>query len=138
MNEQADIRRIWRREWLGCLAGFANGDVQQRKWLDQKNTNPHWSYAEFMCNYFDDTLHGDTYDWPLAQGYVMADEVSAVAALHELLVRHEAPGGDDHDNAAVLADPAWHEIVEAAVQVRKHLLAVLTDTDEIDILLDAG
>lgn len=66
---------------------------------------------------------------------VTPDEASAVAFLHQLLDRHEAPEGKDHDNERILADPAWHKIVEEAGRAKTALLALLSDPDERDILL---
>ena len=126
------MRGIWRQEWLGCLAAFADGSRQRQTWLDSTNTNPHWSYVEFMCCYFDDTLRGDTYDWALAEGFVTAQEVGIVSRLHQLLRRHNAP--DDVDHAQILADPDWSELVAEAEKVRRGLLACLTESDERSVL----
>jgi hypothetical protein len=99
MNEQTNLRCTWRQSWLGCLQDFADADLQRRTWLDPHNQNPHWSYIEFMCSYFDDTLHGEGYGWAIGEGLVTKDEADAVAALHHLLTTHEAPGGDEYPSA---------------------------------------
>jgi len=135
MTEQTDLRRTWRQNWLGCLQDFADGDVQRRMWLDPQNQNPHWSYIEFMCSYFDDTLHGDDYDWAIEQGFVTQEEVDAIAALHHLLTAHQAPGGNDHDNERILNDPAWRLIVEEAKQATGKLALLLSEPAERTILL---
>jgi hypothetical protein len=130
MTDRTDLRLVWRRNWLICLGQFADKNLQQRTWLDPKNRNPHWSYIEFMCSYFDDTLRSHSYDWAIAEGLVTKQEAAAVAPLHELLVRHEAPGGDDYDNDRILNDPAWHEIVEAANRSIRDLTPLLEDPHE--------
>ncbi len=122
------MRGMWRQEWLGRIAALADGGRQRQTWLDPTNTNPHWSYVELMCGYFDDTLRGDTYDWALTEGLVTAQEVRIVSRLHQLLRCHKVP--DDLDHAQILADPAWTEIVAEAEKVRRGLLAWLTDPDE--------
>lgn len=135
MNGQTDIRRAWRQNWLGCLREFADADLQRQRWLDPENRNPHWSYVEFMCCYFDDTLHGYGYDWAIGERLMTDGEAAAVAPLHQLLEHHEAPGGDDYDNERILNDPAWLHIVEEARRSTTNLAALLTDPAERNILL---
>ena len=106
VSDASDFRRAWRLRWWGCLSDFADIDLQRRRWLDPENTNPHWSYVEFMCSYFNDLLCDQGYDWASNEGLVTKEEVQAVAALHGLLDRHAAPQGDDYDNEKVLNDPA--------------------------------
>jgi hypothetical protein len=130
MNEQTNLRCTWRQSWLGCLQDFADADLQRRTWLDPHNQNPHWSYIEFMCSYFDDTLHGEGYGWAIGEGLVTKDEADAVAALHHLLTTHEAPGGDDYNNERILNDPAWNHIVEEARQATEKLALLLSDPAE--------
>jgi nucleotide-binding universal stress UspA family protein len=110
-------------------------DLQRRRWLDPENRDPHWSYVEFMCSYFNDVLYDQDYDWAISEGLVTEDEAQAVATLHRLLDQHEAPQGDDCDNEKVLNDPAWHEIVKSAKRAQASLLAVLSNPDEKKVLL---
>jgi len=137
MNEEIDFRRTWRQNWLGCLRDFADAELQRRMWLDPQNQNPHWSYIEFMCSYFDDTLYGKGYDWAIGERLVTKEEVDAVAALHHLLATHEAPGGDDYNNERVLNDPAWNQIVEEAKRATEKLALLLSDPAEKTILTRA-
>ena len=135
MSDASDFRRAWRLRWWGCLSDFADIDLQRRRWLDPENTNPHWSYVEFMCSYLDDLLHDRGYHWASNEGLITEEEVQTVAALHGLLDRHEAPQGDDYDNEKVLNDPAWHEVVKSAKEAQASLLAILNDPDEKRALL---
>ena len=48
---------------------------------------------------------------------------------------YSAPTGDDYNNAAILNDPAWHQVVEAAEQARQQLLTAITNHDERQMLL---
>ena len=136
MSENAAaLRRTWRNMWLSCLRESADADLQQQMWLDPRNKNPHWSYIEFMCSYFDDTFHGSNYDLVMREGLVTESEAATVAALHQLPAAYEAPNGNDFDNSAILQDPAWTAIVTEAEQVRKRLASFLVDPAERDILL---
>ena len=91
-----------------------------------------------MCSYFNDLLCDQGYDWASNEGLVTKEEVQAVAALHRLLDRHEAPQGDDCDNEKVLNDPAWLEVVKSAKEAQASLLAILNDPDEKKALLCSG
>lgn len=131
-----DAERLrWRLQWLACLQDFADLDLQFRMWLDPSNTNPHWSFVEFMCSYFDDTLHQRDYSWALSQGLVTPREAEAVASLHQALLSYKAPDGDDFDNLAVLRDPAWRAITTEAATIQVRLLALLTAPSELQMLL---
>ncbi|HSI39855.1 MAG TPA: hypothetical protein VLA00_04820 [Xanthobacteraceae bacterium] len=134
MDEHADIRRRWRQNWLNCIRDFADADGQRRGWLNPNNENPHWSYVEFMCSYFNDILQSQSYDWAVRQGFVTSDEAAAVASMHRLLDLHQAPDGNDYDHAQILADPAWSVTVAEAVRAKDNLLTLLND-DEKRILL---
>jgi hypothetical protein len=133
MNDRAELRRIWRQNWLNCLREFADHDIQ-RKWLDTENRNPHWSYVECMCSYFDDTLAGQGYDWTIADGLVTDQEAAAVTSLHHLLDNHKPPGGDQYDHERILNDQAWHEIIDEAKRSLRNLAALLNDPTEKAIL----
>lgn len=104
-------------------------------WLDPKNTNPHWSYVEFMCSYFNDVLHDRTYAELVAQDLVSAAEAALIEPLHALLDKHEAPDGNDWNAAGVLADPAWQTVIIEAAAANARLARLLTDPAERDALL---
>jgi hypothetical protein len=131
-----DFRRYWRLNWLGCLNEFADTDLQRQWWLDPTNRNPHWSYVEFMCSYFNDVLHDRTYAELVAEGLVSSEEAATVGPLHALLELHEAPAGNDWDNASVLADPAWQAITDEAKVTNQRLAELLTDPAERRELLE--
>jgi len=114
------VGRSLRRDWFGCVQDLSDLDLQRRKWLDPANTNPHWSYIEFCCSYPAGSQLADA----LARGWLAASEFEILSKLGQAISAHSAPGGDDYDNAAVLKDPAWHEVVEAAKRTRQQLFAM--------------
>ncbi len=87
-----------------------------------------------MCKYFDDLVLSDGYSFSLQQGLVSEAEVAVVISLHELLRKHEAPGGDDWDNAAVLNDPEWHAIAQEARRATNQLLTLPLAPEERQLL----
>jgi hypothetical protein len=135
VNVDPEFRQYWRLNWLTCLNEFADADLQRRMWLDMENTNPHWSYVEFMCMYFDNVICDRTYAELVAQGLVSDAEAALVEALHVLLDKHEAPDGNDSNAAGVLADPAWQAITVEAKATNARLAHLLTDPAERDALL---
>jgi hypothetical protein len=137
MNNQAELRRVLRQNWLNCLRDFADQDVQLRTWLDPENRNPHWSYVEFMCCYFHDTLAGGGYGRAIAEGLVTDREAATVASLHHLLESYKPPGGNQYNHEKILRDKAWNEIIDEAKRSLGNLAALLDDQIELAILSGA-
>jgi len=124
----ADQLRCW---WFYRVNELSDIGLQRCTWLDTKNRNPHWSYVEFVCSYpeHDQLLHA------LKQGWLTADEFEILGELRRILVSYSPPGGYGYDHAAVLDDPAWHSVVEAAERARQQLLSKTTDQQEREMLL---
>jgi hypothetical protein len=129
MNGNQELRRNWRRGWLSRIQEFADEETQRRSWLDPTNTNPHFSFIEYNCTYFDDLRLSEGYQWALEEGLVSADEIAAVAAFHAVLDAYESPT-DDYDHEAILADPKWAAIVVAAKRAQDALLNIINDPQE--------
>lgn len=134
MGENQESRRNWRANWLRSIQEFSDDEAQRRLWLDPTNTNPHFSFVECMCCYFDDVLRPDAgYDWPLNEGFVSADEVATVADFHQIADTYDSPT-DDYDDQAILADLRWAEVVAAAKRARTALLSITDDPHERRLL----
>ena len=135
-DEEKDQRRHWRLLWLSSLQAFSDNETQKSRWLDTAERNPHFSFVECMCSYFDDAYLGDedAYEKRLARGHLSTNEAVVVADFHALAQRYESPDGDDYDAEAVLGDPNWKKVVEAAQHARQRLLPLLTDSTEIAAL----
>jgi hypothetical protein len=136
MNDNQESRRNWRTKWLSSIQEFADDDTQRRLWLDLTNTNPHFSFVEYFCCYFDDLgLSDGGYQWALEQGFVSEREVSAVTGFHEIADAYDSPT-DDHDHQAILADPKWAEVVAAAKEAQAELLGLIDDPHERRLLVE--
>lgn len=48
-----ELRRNWRRNWLGSVQELADIDTQRRLWLDLNVRNRHYSFVECLSCYFD-------------------------------------------------------------------------------------
>jgi hypothetical protein len=139
-TDYVELRKHWRPAWLSSIQEFADIDTQRAKWLDPKNTNRHWSFAEFMCCYFDDIGLDETelgYSGWIEHGLITAIEAAAVADFHAIARAYKPPRGDHYDNAAILSDPKWLLVVEAAKKAQARLAELITDPRERDLLLNS-
>ena len=128
-----DLRQNWRQNWLNSIQEHADVDEQRRRWLDITEPSPHFQYGEYCCCYFDDLCLGDLgYPWALAEGLVSAQEVQAVAEFHALADAYDPAYGDD--SAAVLADPKWLAVTDAARRAQVALLDLIKDPWERSLL----
>ena len=124
---------MWRERWLDSINELTSLHLQIKYWLDKDSTNPHWSFVEFMCTYFDDLSLGDNYQYALNNGRVTGQEFGIIREWHEALDKYNPPDNDDYDNEAVLNDEKRRAIVTTGRTVREKLKSVLT-ADEIRIL----
>ncbi len=134
---EVDQRHYWRLRWLSSIQAFSDSETQQTRWLDPQERNPHYSFVECMCSYFDDAFMGDenAFDRRIQRGHVTVEEVAAVEDFHALADAYQSPERDDYDNAAILADPEWHAVVDAAEQAKQRLLPLLKEPAEREALM---
>jgi hypothetical protein len=131
MTSQTPVTDQLRRIWFLSVYELSNIDLQRRTWLDHTNTNPHWSYVEFIEVYPDREQLSDA----LQHGWLSQREFEVLSELRKLLEAHTPPSRDYYDHDAILADPAWQAIVDAAERARQHLLTMTTDRQERNMLL---
>lgn len=127
----AEIRLAWRQNRLESIAEFADLDLQRRSWSGGVDYgSPCWSFIEWMCRYFDDYSLSAGHAVFIADGLMSHAEADAVREFHAAAEAYKAPGGNGHDHAAILSDPAWLNVVSLADNARRRLLAVLDDPSE--------
>jgi hypothetical protein len=131
MTTHESVADQLRRDWFSSVYEISDIDLQRRTWLDPLNRNPHWSYVEFRGKYPD----REQLEYALKHGWLTADEFGLLSDLRRVLDGHKPPGRDYYDLDGILADPAWHSVVEAAERVRQQLLATTADGQERDMLL---
>lgn len=133
----SDVRANWRTGWLSSIQELADLETQRAAWLNPQNGNPHFSFVEYLVVYFDDLLLGDAYggyEARVGEGLLSEEEAVAASDLHAELDRYEPPGGD-YDYRAILDDPAWHRVVEAARTAQARLASLIDHSQERDGLL---
>ena len=133
---EEDFRRWWRMRWLSSIQAFADSGTQKARWLDPEERNPHYSFVECMCWYFDDAYLGedDAYRKRKERGQISVADIEAVADFHRLASAYHPPKDDHYDVAAILSDPAWEVVVAAAQAAQQALLSLLSNEIEIDAL----
>lgn len=136
---QDEERRTWRANWLKALGYFASLRDQRQHWLRKGGEwNPHWTFVEIMCEYFDDLDLTHGYGQKVELGFVTETEAALVHEWHARVEAYEPPNADQYDHQAVLSDPRWVEVCGEAKRVCRSLLSVLSDASEREIALRAG
>lgn len=128
-------RESWRKDWLVLINKLTSHDLQKLSWLDRLQENPHWSFVEFMCCYFDDCLLQKSYSEFISGGYVSQQEFDVLNEWHQLLDNYTAPDNKDDDHLAILNDPRWLQIIHAGEKAKEQL-AVLLPEDERKFLTE--
>jgi len=114
-------RETWRRNWILIMKDLTNLKYQKKTWLDLNNTNPYYSFIEFMCSYFDDLDLSNGYENHIKSELVTKAEYEVISEWHRLLSEYESPDNDDHNNQAVLNDKNWLKIIDLGKKSIKSL-----------------
>lgn len=124
----AEQLRTW---WFASVTEISDIALQRRTWLDMTNSNPHWSFIEFVCSYPD----LDQLSQARQEGWLSTAEFKILEDLRGTIDAYSPPKGDNYDNAAVLNDPSWHAVVAAAEHAKQQLLSLTGDRREREALL---
>lgn len=114
-------KETWRRNWILMIKDLTNLEYQKKTWLDCNNTNPYYSFIEFMCFYFDDLDLSDGYEKYIKSELVTKAEYETISDWHKLLSEYESPNYNDYDNRAVLTDENWLKIIDLGKKSLKSL-----------------
>ena len=125
-----DDKTLWRERWLGCINKLTSLDLQKKSWLAKTHTNPHWSFVEFMCSYFDDLGIDDHYKYPIEKGWLTNQEFDIIKDWHEALDKYESPKNHDYDHSAILNDPKWLDILQIGQTMKNKLVSIVNETEK--------
>ena len=128
--DESELKKIWRKNWLSSIQYIASIKDQNQYWIDPEQSNPHWSFVEIMCEYFDDLNLDKGLENYVEKGFVSENEYKLVIKLHNQLDKYEPPNKDEYDHIAILKDPTWISICNEAKRTCKKLLSVLSDQEE--------
>ena len=120
----------WREKWLDSINELTSLSLQKKSWLDRTHTNPHWTFIEFMCSYFDDLAIDDNYLNLLKNRWITKIEFEIIKEWHEALSQYRSPKDDDYDNDAVINDLKWLEILQKGMQAKVKLSEILSDSEK--------
>ena len=120
----------WRKRWLSSINELTSIGLQRISWLDKENTNPHWSFVEFMCCYFDGLAINDNYKYQLERNWVTETEYQIILDWHSRLDKYEAPNKDACDVVKILNDENWLRIVEIGEKVKERLVNQLPENEK--------
>ena len=133
-------KTLWREKWLFYINELTSLKLQKKSWLDKTQTNPHWSFVEFMCSYFDDLAIDDNYKYQLDKRWLTKKEFEIIKNWHIALDNYNSPKDDNYDNEVIVNDPNWIEISQLGFATRDELTKVLNESErqilneEIDYL----
>jgi hypothetical protein len=57
------------------------------------------------------------------EGWLSGERFAVISDLRETLLAYTPPGRNYYDHAAILNDPKWHSVVEAAERAKQLLLS---------------
>lgn len=127
-------KELWRNRWLSCINELTSLNLQRQSWVDKRNSNPHWSFVEFMSSYFDDLGIDNNYEYQLKQGWITRTEVDTVSTWHQLLDKYVSPKKDDYDVEAILSDKNWLVIIEEGEKAKNELSKIISDEEKLILL----
>ena len=128
----AMTREKWRLLWLDSINELTSFDLQVQSWLSNQTSNPHWSYVEFRCCYFDDVF--PEYEDLIKKGWVTQEEYDIIKDWHERLDKYETPNGNNHDREAILNDSDWIDIVSEGEKAKIELSRILEGKEKAALM----
>ena len=126
---ESNEKDLWRGNWLSRINELTSFDLQKKSWLDKTHTNPHWSFIEFMCCYFDDLAIDNNYQYPLEKGWLTKKEFEIIKEWNEALDKYNSPKNNDYDHEAILNDSKWLEILRSGVTMKIKLAERLNEKE---------
>lgn len=130
-----ELKLNWRQRWLSSINELTNFELQNSSWLNLKVRNPHWSFVEFMCSYFDDLVLENNYKDPLERKLISNQELEIIIEWHKNLDQYESPNKNDYDHLSILKDTKWLEIIQIGI-VSKNELVKIIDKNERQFLTE--
>lgn len=137
LSADHDVRATWRVNWLSSIQELADLGMQRATWLNPHSGNRHYSFAEYVESYFSDlalSKDGGGYPARIKEHLLSQDEAAAVSHFHAVFESYEPPT-DWFDHHAILEDPKWLGVVDAAQAAQARLATIINDPVERDSLL---
>lgn len=120
-------RELFRQRWLDDINQLTSYELQKKSWLDKTNKNPHWSYAEFICSYFDDNYIYLGYDFFIELNYISQAEYNIIKDWHNELDKYKEPKDDEQ---SILNDQKWINIVEKGRVSKENFKKIISNHEK--------
>lgn len=120
-------RELFRQRWLDDINQLTSYELQKKSWLDKTKKNPHWSYAEFICSYFDDNCIYLGYDFFIELNYISQAEYNIIKDWHNELDKYKEPKDDEQ---SILNDQKWIDIVEKGRVSKENLKKIISNHEK--------
>lgn len=122
-------KEIWRKRLFEAINELTSQNLQKESWQNRENKNPHWTFVEFMCCYFDDLL---IYDYPyyINNNWISQKEYEIIKDWHISIDNYKSPNGDDYCIEAILNDSEWNNILQKGLKAKKELLKILDKVEK--------
>ncbi len=123
-----ELKQRWRLYWIHTVFEFSSLKLQEESWLNIQEPS---SFEECISAYFDILALDDAYEKAIEYGNVSQKEANRAKNFHQLLVFYDEP---DESAEAILKDPEWHKVVEAAQEFWDFLKNSVHSQREIDLI----
>jgi len=122
----------WRELWLDSINELTTYDLQEKSWLDKIiiTKSAHWTYSEFMCCYFDDTLCDFNYSHYIENKWITSQEYDIIKVWHNKLTLYEPPNNDPHNHNRILKDKNWRNILTKGEEARIRLQELIPESEK--------
>jgi len=119
----------WRRSWLFAIKDLSNLEYQKANWLNPLNTNPFYSFTEFMGLYFEDLDLTNGYEKHIKNSRLSLEEFEIISDWHQYLSEYKSPNHDDNNSKAILEDDRWLNIIEKGLKTIEYLKPIVNRYD---------
>ena len=123
-------KEIWRENWLHSINELTDLNVQKQSWLNEKLKSPHWSFAEFMCSYFDDLFGSLNYDHFVSENWITENEYLIIKDWHKKLDKYKSPSENEWADNLILNDKKWLKILKIGEVAKRNLAKILTENEK--------
>lgn len=124
-------KKYWRIEWLKSLNELSSTKLQQTSWLNEKETNPHYSFIEFINQYFNDLFIDNNYEYQIEKKWISKKEFSIINCWHINLSNYNSPQNKDYDHLSILNDKNWIKLVDQINSIKPELSKELSTSEQL-------
>lgn len=135
--KNTEARHNIRKRWLSLLFEFGHIEFQNRLWINDRHPEIEGSHSETICEYFDDLVLDDGYDFFIKNGVIEVAEYDIIAAFHQRLESYtNNVKKKDLPDSQILEDQEWLALISIAQVNWGKLKSVIQDKRELDYMYE--